>query len=245
MWKNYMLAAINVMISSLPIWVTWSPIVGTYYCGGAVLFLLLFSWNTFGTFIVVHFAFRAKSLPQDAVIAPVLNQYLQTVIGKGFMEERGSAIYYTGSKIPYYIPVNKWNIVISLALEERLRRYGANLLFQRVPESMYDIKLMISRNVLLLSLISYTIVIRFMELWAIIFAVTVKLFFSLVMLIVTGALLGNVREMADAISLGSLIGTVALKINDIANYIQDKIIEVAMKWVFTYSFQFVEESGCC
>lgn len=110
---------------------------------------------------------------------------------------------------------------------------------------MYDIKLMISRNVLLLSLISYTIVIRFMELWAIIFAVTVKLIFSLVMLIVTGALFGSVREMADAISLGSLIGTVALKINDIANYIQDKIIEVAMKWVFTYSFQFVEESGCC
>lgn len=245
MWKNYMLAAINVMISSLPIWITWPPIVATYYCGGAVLLLLLLSWNTLGTIIVVHFVFRAKPLHQDAAIAPALNQYLQTVIGKGFMKERDSTIYYTGSESPYCIPVNKCNIVISLALEERLRRNGANLLLQGVPESMYDIKLMISRNVLLLSLISYAIVIRFMEFWAIIFAVAVKLIFSLVMLIVTGALFGSGREMANAISLGSLIGTVALKINDIANYIQDKIIEVAMKWVLTYSFQFVEESGRC
>ena len=245
MWKNYVFAAINVMVSSLPIWVTWDPVVGTCYCGGAILLLLLLSWNTLGTFLAVHFVFRAKPLPQDATIAPAMNQYLHTVIGKGLMEERGSTIYYTGSEIPYCIPVNKCNIVISLALEERLQRDGVNLLLQGVPEDVYDTKLMISRNALLLSLISYAIVIRFMEFWVVIFAVAIKLIFSLAMLIVTGALFGSGREMVNAISLGSLIGTVALKINDIANYIQDKIIELVMKWTLTNSFQFVEESGRC
>ncbi len=119
------------------------------------------------------------------------------------------------------------------------------MLLRSVPEDVYTSKLMFSRKVLLLSLVCYAVVIRIMELWAIFFAVAVKAVFSLAILIATGALFGSSREMSNAVSLGSFIGSVALKINDIANYIQDKIINWIMKETFLSSFQMIEESGRC
>ena len=102
---------------------------------------------------------------------------------------------------------------------------------------------MISRKVALLSLASYAIVIRIMELWAIFFAVAVKAIMALVMLITSGALFGSAREMVNAASFGSAIGRIILKINDVASYIQDKLIDFAMKITCSNSYRIIEESS--
>ena len=45
MWKNYGLAAVNVLISSLPLLATWDPIVAAYYWLFLIALFALFSWN--------------------------------------------------------------------------------------------------------------------------------------------------------------------------------------------------------
>lgn len=82
-----------------------------------------------------------------------------------------------------------------------------------------------------------------MELWVIFFAVAVKAIMALVMLITSGALFGSASEMVNAVSFGSAIGSIILKINDIANYIQDKLIDFAMKITCSNSYRIIEESS--
>ena len=52
MWKNYGLAAVNVLISSLPLLATWDPIVAAYYWLFLIALFALCSWNVVGDLIV-------------------------------------------------------------------------------------------------------------------------------------------------------------------------------------------------
>lgn len=242
-WKNYAVAAVNILVSSLPLFATWDPIVGICYCGIAVLLLALLSWNIVGDFIVVLFILHAKEVPSNALIAPSLQRYLRYLLNHELKNQRAPSLYYADSKIPYYMPVSARSAVVSLALEDRLQRNGERLLIQGVPKDAYVPKIMISRKVALLSLASYAIVIRIMELWAIFFAVAVKAIMALVMPITSGALFGSAREMVNAASFGSAIGRIILKINDVASYIQDKLIDFAMKITCSNSYRIIEESS--
>lgn len=243
MWRNYGLAAVNVLVSSLPIFATWDPIVGICYCGIVGLLLVLLSWNVVGDFIVVMFILHAREVPSNALIAPSLQRYLRHLSNHDLKNQRTPSLYYADSKIPYYMPISARNAVVSLALEDRLQRDGERLLIKGVPKDAYIPKIMVSRKVALLSLASYTIVIRIMEFWVIFFAVAVKAIMALAMLIASGALFGSASEMVNAASFGSAIGSIILKINDIANYIQDKLIDFAMKITCSNSYRIIEESS--
>ncbi|MFR8872428.1 MAG: hypothetical protein ACLVHV_02515 [Oscillospiraceae bacterium] len=82
MWRNYMVAAANILVSSFPLFMTWDPIVGICYCGISVLLLALLSWNAVGDFIVVQFILHAEKVPPNAVIAPILSRYVRHLMGK-------------------------------------------------------------------------------------------------------------------------------------------------------------------
>ena len=103
MWKNYAVAAANILVSSFPIFVTWDPIVGICYCGIAALLLALLSWNIVGDFIVVLFILHAKEVPSNALIAPSLQRYLRYLSNHELKNQHPPSLYYADSKIPYYI----------------------------------------------------------------------------------------------------------------------------------------------
>ena len=66
---------------------------------------------------------------------------------------------------------------------------------------------------------------------------------ALVMLITSGALFGSVSEMVNAASFGSAIGSIILQINNVPSYIQDKLIDFAMKITCSNSYKIIEESS--
>lgn len=243
MWKNYGLAAVNVLISSLPLLATWDPIVAAYYWLFLIALFALFSWNIVGDNFVARFIFHSKPLPFNAAIFSVIEEYFHS-INKTAQEQNGHpVIYYTDSQTPYFIPISTKVFVVSLALQDMLDREGAGLLTQRIPKETYEPELLISQKVLLLSLISYTIVLRVMEFWAIFFAAAIKAIFAFVSVMCSGAWFGgSLQEIINAASWGSLIGSIGLKINDITNFIQDKLIDLAMKFTCSSMYYFVEES---
>ena len=231
------------MVSSIPFFATWDPIIGIYYCEISILLIALLSWNVIGDLIVTRFILHARKIPPNAVIAPILKRYLNYLKTEELKNQREPVLYYADSKIPYYIPVSKRYAVISLALEDRLQRNGEKVLIKGVPENAYAPNIIISQKVALLSLASYTVAIRIMELWAIFFAMAVKAIMILVMLITSGALYGNAREIINAASWGSAIGGVILKINNVVSYVQDKLVDFVMKEACSGSYKIIEESN--
>lgn len=87
------------------------------------------------------------------------------------------------------------------------------------------------------------IAIRFMEFWTIIFAIAAKLIMAVVMLIVSGALYGSINDAINAVSFGCSIGSLIMKINNVANYVQDKVINFIMVITFSSILQTVEDSN--
>lgn len=60
MWKNYMLAALNVAVAGLPFLVGWDLVLYGVYCGFAVLLLGLTAWNPVGDWLSILFVFYAN-----------------------------------------------------------------------------------------------------------------------------------------------------------------------------------------
>src|SRR5699024_7862083 len=122
MWKNYGLAAVNVLISSLPLLATWDPIVAAYYWLFLIALFALFSWNIVGDNFVARFIFHSKPLPFNAAIFSVIEEYFHS-INKTAQEQNGHpVIYYTDSKTPYFIPIRTKVFVISMSLQDVLDR---------------------------------------------------------------------------------------------------------------------------
>lgn len=87
MWKNYMLAALNVAVAGLPFLVGWDLVLYGVYCGFAVLLLGLTAWNPVGDWLSILFVFYAKAVPEEALIMPALRRYLREAIsGKGYLK---------------------------------------------------------------------------------------------------------------------------------------------------------------
>ena len=120
MWKNYMLAALNVAVAGLPFLVGWDLVLYGVYCGFAVLLLGLTAWNPVGDWFSILFVFYAKAVPEEALIMPALRRYLREAIsGKGYLKPK-CRFYYAESRIPYFIPISRKRVVLSLALEDYL-----------------------------------------------------------------------------------------------------------------------------
>lgn len=128
MWKNYMLAALNVAVAGLPFLVGWDLVLYGVYCGFAVLLLGLTAWNPVGDWFSILFVFYAKAVPEEALIMPALRRYLREAIsGKGYLKPK-CRFYYAESRIPYFIPISRKRVVLSLALEDYLiRDYDGSL----------------------------------------------------------------------------------------------------------------------
>lgn len=89
MWKNYMLAALNVAVAGLPFLVGWDLVLYGVYCGFAVLLLGLTAWNPVGDWFSILFVFYAKAVPEEALIMPALRRYLREAIsGKGYLKPK-------------------------------------------------------------------------------------------------------------------------------------------------------------
>lgn len=243
MWKNYMLAALNVAVAGLPFLVGWDLVLYGVYCGFAVLLLGLTAWNPVGDWFSILFVFYAKAVPEEALIMPALRRYLREAIsGKGYLKPK-CRFYYAESRIPYFIPISRKRVVLSLALEDYLiHDYDGNL-YRDVPDEAYIPNLVLSRKTLLLSIFCYVLILRFIELWTIIAAVIVRLVFAAIAVIVTGSFYEGFHKMMEAIWIGAALGKVIWKINECFNFIQDKMVEFVMKRTMTGTFDYLKKSG--
>ena len=88
MWKNYMLAALNVAVAGLPFLVGWDLVLYGVYCGFAVLLLGLTAWNPVGDWLSILFVFYAKAVPEEALILPVRMElsYLHSLIKRSELD---------------------------------------------------------------------------------------------------------------------------------------------------------------
>ena len=224
---------------------TWSdPIMIFGYLGFALLFLALTLWNPVGDYIAILFALRADPLPANALIAPAVQNYLSAAGNQGLLSDLKCKVFYTQSTVPYLLPLGKNRIVLSLGLEDWLLQ-NPDSLFRAVPREAYEPKLILSRKALLISVVCYIAVIRFMELWAIFFAVAIKAITALAMMIATGAFFEGVREMVNATLWGFALGIIIMKINEWVNYVQDKFVNWIMDSLMKSSVQMLEHEVVC
>lgn len=166
----------------------------------------------------------------------------EAISGKGYLKPK-CRFYYAESRIPYFIPISRKRVVLSLALEDYLiHDYDENL-YRDVPDEAYIPNLVLSRKTLLLSIFCYVLILRFIELWTIIAAVIVRLVFAAIAVIVTGSFYEGVHKMMEAIWIGAALGKVVWKINECFNFIQDKMVEFVMKRTMTGTFDYLKKSG--
>lgn len=105
MWKNYMLAALNVAVAGLPFLVGWDLVLYGVYCGFAVLLLGLTAWNPVGDWFSILFVFYAKAVPEEALIMPALRRYLREAIsGKGYLKPKCRFYYFSILKHIHTLP---------------------------------------------------------------------------------------------------------------------------------------------
>lgn len=175
---------------------------------------------------MAFFIFQGKAIPANAEMRPVIERYMNYLISTHVLEGPGSKILLWADSIqPYFIPISKRTFIVSISLQDELIQQGEQLLRTHVPSDVYSAGQINARKILLLTVFGYIVTLRLLELWAIIFAVAVKIVMSIVMLIVTGALFGTAKEAGDAISIGVVLGKLVLKMNDFANYLQDRFVE--------------------
>ena len=238
MIKNYGLTMLNICIAGLPILITWEPKIYFCYLGILCLFLLMLSWNPLGE-IIILLTIHAKKVPINSYMFSALNQYLEHLVINNFMEERCS-VYYSDIKSTLCFPISRKRLIVPLNLECKIIKQGKQFLTDSTSEGIYSFAIIFSRRLLLLSIVGYVITFRIMEIWAIIFAFAVRIIFALVMLLASGALFGSRKEVGNAISFGSFLGDIALKINNIVNFVQINIVNLILKISMNNSIRYFE-----
>lgn len=238
MIKNLVLTILNICIAGLPILITWDTKIYFYYLGILCVFLLMFSWNPFGEIIII-FILHAKRVPSNSYMFHALNQYLEQLVKKNFMKEQ-CLVYYTDIKSTLCFPISRKSLIVPLNLEGEIIKYGKQFLLDFTSDEVYSSFLIFSRKLLLLSVVGYVITFRIMEIWAIVFAFAVKIIFALVMLLASGALFESSKEVGNAISFGSFLGNVALKINNRVNFAQVNIVNFILKISMHNSISYFE-----
>lgn len=243
MWKNYGLAALNVAVAGLPILAGWDVSLYLIYWGLALLLLAMVVWNPVGELCVVWFVFHARRVPDEALIMPALRRYLRDATSKGDYLKQKCRFYYAESRIPYFIPISRERVVLSLALEDYLIQDHTGALYRDVPKEAYIPKMVFSRRLILLSILCYVLILRFIEVWTIVAVALVRFIGAVVMMIVTGAFFEGLGKMLEAICVGVALGTIAWKINEWFSFIQDKIVEFLMERTMKGTFDYLKKSG--
>ena len=236
--RNLLLSAVNVLVISIPFGLTWGMEGYLFACAAQILLVSLLFWNVVGDAILAFFIFQGKAIPANAEMRPVIERYMNYLISTHVLEGPGSKILLWADSIqPYFIPISKRTFIVSISLQDELIQQGEQLLRTHVPSDVYSAGQISSRKILLLTVFGYIVTLRLLELWAVIFAVAVKIMMSIVMLITTGALFGTAKEAGDATSLGVVLGNLGLKGNDAVNYLQDYFTEWLVRETVLGHFQ--------
>lgn len=243
MLRNYFFAFANVVISGFPLIVIFEPIVFLLYCGICIIFILLFCWNSLGDSLIVMHSCHARIVEQDDLIFPALQQYNSILYNEGLIANEGVHYFYTDSKTPYLFSISKYTIIFSKVLESGILDNGANLFISTISNKSYEPKLVLSRKIVLLSVLCYKFILFIMKIWLVLFAFAIKIILAFVMVLVTGALFENPHYVLNVARIGTFIGEIFLFANKIIYYIQDKIIEWAMKKTYNDTFKVLENNN--
>lgn len=239
--RNTLLAIVNLLLLSLPVLLTWDI---TFY-GAIILFyvilILLLFWNPLGDWLIVHFVLRAQLLPTNALVKAPIDEYILFLKQNNIDVHTPICCYYTTQKLPYFFSISKKRFILSQGLEEPIIAGGTPLLINRIKLESFENKNNISRKILLLTIIEYYIMAKIMELWAIIFVLAVKLIMIIVVWVVSGGLFA--KKPLSIIQVGSALGALATKINDLINYLQDHIVEWLIKTAVMGHLNVVEKDN--
>lgn len=239
--RNYIFTVINILVAGLPIGLTWDLIAYLFYLAFVATFIALTAWNTVGDYIAILIVFRGKR--NDKQITHGIRRYLELATINSVLSPDDCKVYWTESTIAYLIPISQKRVVMSKPMMGCSHQDLGYRLFLSVPKEAYDNQMMLSRKVLLISIVCYVVVLRLMELWAIVALAILRFIFSLVTMIVTGALFEGFWKIVRAIMIGISLGTLAWKINKAVNFLQDKALEILMKQTKQGTFDYLEESG--
>lgn len=236
------MAFINIIISGLPLLVILHPIVFLIYCGICVIFILLFCWNSLGDSLIVIHSCHARILENDDLIFPIIHKYNDFLRNKSFVANENVHYFYTDSQTPYWFSISKNTIIFSRILENSILDNGVNF-FESISDKSYESKLLLSRKVVLLSVLCYNFIFFIMKIWMVFFSFAIKFMFSLVMVLVTGALFERPRDVLNAVHIGAFMGEIALFVNKVMCFIQDKMISFVMKKTCNDTLNFVENKN--
>lgn len=229
MSKNYILAFVNVLIFALPALFMYDVIIYLFYALFLVIIILLFAWNAIGDFIIVRVVYRGKKLPTTAMMKPSVDGYINYLRESGLVKAEKVRCYWANRRSNSFIQISPQCCLISNALDDPLIKYGAKLLINSVSAEMYKRSFLISRKVLLLSIVGYAITLRILELWAVFVVLFCRVLMAIVMLITSGSLFGTASEAYDAMTFGSLLGLFlgkgVIKLDKLINIVQDTISE--------------------
>lgn len=242
MYRNLLLSTVNILVIGLPIYCIWGIEVYIWFILLQIVLIDLVFWNIIGDNILIDKIFHGKLIPNNSAIKPIVNRYINQLASNGIVTIMESKrIVYSDSKIAFFIPISPNTFIVSLSLQDLLIKQGIQLLTNHIPTSVYTPQVMYSRKFLLLTLWGYKIMLKTLELWAIFFALAVKAFMSIGIIIATGAIYGKISDVYNAISLGSTLGDIILKINDATGYIQDRLVEFFVKETVVGSFNAVKQ----
>lgn len=243
MVKNLLLALLNWAVGGVFLVLHYDLPILLYYLGFSLLCWLLLGWNALGELLTIRVIFRAKPMPQNALIAPAVLHYLGTAPVKECLSEKGCTVYYAQSKIPCFVPISRRRAVVSLALEDALIENGAGVLSKGVPLASYDPKVLLARRILLLVLLMDVLLLLLARGVSIVGALIIQFCCCCATLITSGALFEGPRAIWDALAAGWFLGRLLNKICDLFNNIQDKLAEIMLRMTNAYSFQSLQMDG--
>ncbi len=243
MIKNYIYSALCILTQALFCWKTWDMTGLLIYAGGISFCLLLLSWNALGERLVLWFVFRAQPMPEGTLMAPAVQTYLNDCRSGDYLSPQKCIPYYADSETRYFMPLSRRRVVVSLALQDELIESGPVILFRGVPVESYAPSIMLSRMVLLFSILFYLLIIRIVEVFAVLTAFLIKATCSLVMLIVSGAIFHGLSAIWNAIALGLALGSMVVKVQDLCQSVEDRLIAWLMRITATCSFHSLQSSS--
>ncbi len=230
MGRNIIFSTVNILAIAVFFGLIWG-IEGYAYAVAIQLLLVgLLCWNPVGDWIITKVVLQGKHIPAGAGMQVEIERYLRYLVSANILEDkRPWHLLWTKGEKSYFLPVSSRFFVVTISLEDTIIKDGAKYLRATISNANYDQKLMHSRRILLLTALGYMIARWLLELWAIFFAAAVKILITLCVLLASGALFGSGADVAGWGSIGHAVGTIAVKINDAANYIQDKLVEWLIK----------------
>ena len=170
MLKNVLLSLINISITAIPFFLIWDFEMYLVAILFQIVIIACTFWNIAGDVLIIRTVLNGKGIPNNSQIKSATTKYLNYLESKDLIEtQKQKLIYWANSSVPYFLPVSKRTFVISSALQDYLVRQGAQALIKQFPNEMFATSIIFSRKILLLTVLSYRIIMKVLEWWGIFF----------------------------------------------------------------------------